>query len=480
MRAAAILALVALAPPVRAQPAPCPACARGDALVDHYALQPLRPIAGELARVPLSDPVTAEQYARLVALRERTPALVRVGALDDADLAAVASALCRTDSGACVDATTHTLRCLADRCTVALPPVADPARIDIAEVPAACHQYSRPKSSSPVGVGFDWATGWQRSRYPSDSGAWSFGIEGRYRVGRVLGAVARVDRIAGRDEATDANGDGKDDVETGTITRLAALAGPTLVLDNTRYEDTTRFLRVDLLGGYLSTRSPGAESGPAAGVDLAYQLGSLRFGFRAVQGFSDARGATMVLAHVGVVSGSRPLYRDVTDCGATASGRSTRLAIGMDFPLGGYGLSSELGYLAPSLGFQALWHLTRKLDALAQADLLYYPNINRDRVLHQALLAGVRIVPEHHHSTGFSPIIAAGYTHGAGFTPTSAGSGPIVDLALGWGGESADGAGYFRLHARAGIGPDNLDYRAIFISGGFEVRLDPHAWRDRD
>ena len=48
-----------------------------------------------------------------------------------------------------------------------------------------------------------------------------------------------------------------------------------------------------------------------------------------------------------------------------------------------------------------------------------------------------------------------------------------------WGGQSDEGAAYLRLHARAGIGPDNLEYRALFLSAGVELRLDPERWRDR-
>jgi hypothetical protein len=36
-----------------------------------------------------------------------------------------------------------------------------------------------------------------------------------------------------------------------------------------------------------------------------------------------------------------------------------------------------------------------------------------------------------------------------------------------------------RLHGRLGVSPDNLDYRAIWISGGFELRLEPARWRRR-
>ena len=478
MRATVLVVIAALVTPARAQ-APCPECAKGDALIDQYALQPLRPLAAELADMPLGSPVTPDAYARLVQIRVHNPTLVRLGALDDTELGAIAIALCRAPATPCVVATANTLRCLADRCTIAFPHV-DKQQRDILRVFDDCHQYSTHRRSPPYGLGLDWATGWQRSRYPTDTGAWSFGIEGRARFGHIFGAVARVDRIAGRDEATDADHNGHDDQATGTITRISALAGPSIVLDNTRYEDTTRFLRLDLLGGYLVTRSPGHEDGPAAGADLSYQLWAFRFGARFVQGFGDAHDATMLLAHVGFYGGAVPPYEDDTDCGGGAASRSSRFALGFDFPLLGYGISDELGYMVPGLGLEGIWHLTHKLDALAHADLLVYPGYNRDRVLHQALLAGVRIDHGGKKSSGFFTTWMAGYSHGIGFTPSSVGDGPVADVSVAWGGQAADGAAYLRLHGRFGISPDNVDYRAIFLSFGFELRFDPSRWRDRD
>jgi hypothetical protein len=471
--------MLAIATPARAQ-APCPACAQGDALIDRYSLQPLRPLAGELAALPLDSPVTPEQYARVVELRTHNPALLRLGALDDPQLTSIAIALCRAPDGACVVATVQSLRCLADRCAVAFPH--PPRPHDIIAQSEDCHQYSTHHRSPRFGVGMDWATGWQRSRYPTDTGAWSFGIEGRMRLTRSLGAVARVDRVAGRDEATDVDGNGHDDVATGTITRITALAGPSIVLDNTRYEDTTRFLRLDLLGGYVKTGSPGREDGPAAGADLAYQIWAFRFGLRFVQGFGDAHNASMLLAHLGFSGGSVPPYSDETDCGGAAAARSTPLALGFDFPLVGYGISSELGYMVPGLGLEAAWHVTHAVDLLARGDLLVYPGYNRDRVLHQALLAGIRIDHDHKKGdiSGFFTTVMAGYTHGIGFTPTSVGDGPIGEVSFAWGGQGADGAAYLRLHLRSGLSSDNLDYRAVFLSFGGELRLDPSRWRDRD
>jgi hypothetical protein len=378
------------------------------------------------------------------------------------------------------------LRCLADRCEVALP-----VAPDLAEVPACrSNQPKERRRVAPLGLGLDWGTGWHRSRYPHDGRAWSLGFQARLRLSERLAAVARIDRVAGRDEGNDDDGDGDDDSWTGSITRIYALGGPSIILSHKRFDNEPRLLRVDLLGGYLSTRSQADESGLAAGFDLSYQLAVMRVGVRFVQGFGDANDATMVLAHMGFVAGGSPRSPDVfvDDCGRggyISRKHHSRLALGFDFPLIGYGLSSELGLVVPGLGFEVIWNLTRSFDVLARGDLLIFPGIERDRTIHQAVLGGVRIdhgvrarLKDGYNSddTGFFTTVMAGYTHGAGLTPTTTGTGPVGDISVGWGIQSDDGAGHFRLHGRFGIGPDNVDYRAIFISLGLELRFDPRRW----
>jgi hypothetical protein len=468
-----VVALAAI-PPAVAQPAPCAACSRGDQLIDQFSLQPLRSITGELA-VPFGDPLTTDEYARIIELRRRTPALLRLGAVEEADLAAIAAALCQAPTGGCVETTTRALRCLADRCSAALPPT-DPSRADVLRL-GNCHRFSTRRRSPPIGVGFDAGTGWQRSRYPVDGRVSSLGLEARLRFGARYGLVGRVDHSYGRDVATDTNQDGNDDIWTGSVTRVSALAGGSVAFDSARFASTTRFLRLDLLGGYISTRSQPAESGPAAGADLSFQISIIRIGARFVQGFGEARDATMLLGHFGLLAGSGPLVGDPTDCGAETSSRSSRLALGFDTPLLGYGFSSELGFLAPGLGVEALWHLVPRLDAVVRADLLYFPGYKRERAIHQAVLAGVRIDHVIRKKTGWFSTIMGGYSHAAGLTPTT-GSGPVGDVSLGWGIEDGEGAAYVRLHGRFGIGPDNTSYRAVFVSGGFELRFDPKRWRE--
>ena len=476
-----ILALVAAVAvvPVAAQPAPCDECTRGDALIDLYSLHDARSVADSLAKLVLSDPLTADEYASIVELRRRTPALVRVGAITDADLALVAAALCHTNAGQCTSATTRALRCVADRCAVTLP---EAARIDVAVWPENCNRYITRKRPPRLGLGFDWGNGYQRSKYPNDGYTWSLGIETRLRLAGRIGAVARVDRSSGRDEAIDVDGDGTDDQSTGLITRISALAGPSFILDFAPFEEIVRSVRLDVLGGYLATRSQADEAGPAAGFDLAFQMSIVRLGLRVVQGFGDASDATMFVGHLGFLIGSGPEFDESSDCGGKTEERSSRLAIGLDVPLGGYGFTKQLGYLPTGLGFEAYYHVLRSFDIAARADLMLFSNDERDRVIHQALLLGFRWdhgKRKRFPRGGFFSTYMIGHTHGATLEDSTAGTGPITDLSLAWGAQSREGAAYLRLHARFGLG-DNTDYRAVFLSVGLELRLDPRKWRDRN
>jgi hypothetical protein len=103
-------------------------------------------------------------------------------------------------------------------------------------------------------------------------------------------------------------------------------------------------------------------------------------------------------------------------------------------------------------------------------------------VIHQALLFGIRW--DHGRRKrrprgGFFSTYMVGHTHGAALEDSTAGTGPIADLSLAWGAQGSEGAAYFRLHARFGLA-DNTDYRAVFLSAGVELRLDPRKWRDRN
>ena len=449
----------------------------GDELIDRYQLQPLRELTPELSTMTLNEPLTPEQYARIVEIRTRHPALVRLGGIDQAEHQVIAWALCRSSADSpCFAHVTQALRCLADRCEVALR--ADVSSRDVVELPAECTKYTARKRTSPLGLGIEWGTGVQRTAHPSDGGAWSVGIETRLRLSQRLGAVARVDRVAGRDEAVDMDGNGTDDLSTGSITRILALAGPSIVLDQARFEDEKRFVRLDLLGGYMATLSQPDESGLAAGADLSFQLWAIRIGARVVQGFAGAENATVGLAHIGFVAGGSPPDSHGEACDKEGK-RSSPFALALDLPLAGYAISN-LGYMATGIGIEGLWHLSKSLDALARADLLLFTGDDRDRVIHQALLAGFRWDHgKYKWGTGFFTTLAAGYTHEAGLSPSETDSGPIGDISFAWGGRAAEGAAYLRLHGRIGLTSENVDYLAIFLSGGVELRFDPRRWKDR-
>src|SRR5690606_3429879 len=259
--------------------------------------------------------------------------------------------------------------------------------IDDVLVPRDCKPRPR-KRSSPMGVAIDWGNGWQRAGAPNDGRLWSLGFEGRMSMGGRTGIVARVDRSAGRDEATDVDDNGRDDMSTGSITRFTALAGPSYVLHAARFQKSTRFLRLDLLAGYTATRSQSDEAGIVGGLDLGYQVAALRLGVRALQGVGDAASATMVLAHLGISVGSVPYTTDERHCRVKDPG--SRLAIGFELPLGGGGFSKQLGYMATGLGLELYWFLHRRIDAVAHGDLLLFPGNDRDRMIHQAVLGGFR------------------------------------------------------------------------------------------
>ena len=478
-RALAIMVVLAVAP-VAAQPAPCDECTRGDALIDRYSLHDARGVAGTLAGLTLSDPLTTSEYAAIVELRRRTPALIRVGAIADPDLVLIAAALCHARSGACTTATARALQCLADRCEVAFP---ETARVDVIEWPENCNRYVTRKRSPRLGLGFDWATGYQRSKYPVDGAVWSLGVESRLRLAGRIGAVARVDRSSGRDEAIDTDGNGTDDQSTGLVTRITALAGPAFILDFAPFEEVVRSVRLDLLGGYMATRSQADEAGPAAGFDLAFHMSIVRLGLRVVQGFGGASEATMVMGHLGFVVGNGPEFDESSDCGGQTKQRRSRIALGLDWTLGGYGITKQLGQLAAGIGVEAYLYVLRSFDLVARADLNLFPGDERDRVIHQALLLGVRW--DHGEKSlrsnsrnGFFSTYMVGHTHGAALADSTAATGPIADVSLAWGIQSREGGAYVRLHGRFGL-LDNTDYRALFLSAGLELRLDPDRWRPR-
>lgn len=449
----------------------------GDELIDKLGLSEIRGYAGEIERLPSAEPLDDARYTAVIELRARHPILIRLGALDDPQLAQVAAALCRNASP-CTASTTRALRCLAERCSVALT---TPEPHDLLVPEPECMPNKRRKKAPLVGVGFDWSTGIQRSGAANDGRVSGFGISARLRVSERYGFVARADRMGGRDEATDEDGNGVDDFESSSVTRFALLAGPSIVLDSTKLEGSTRSVRLDLLAGYLATKTLPGEDGLAVGADLALQLSLFKVGLRLMQGLGEADRATMLVAHLGLAVGSTPTHTEADEC-PPRERRSSPFALGFELPITGAGLSSQLGYMAIGFGGELIWKLTRKVDAVVHGDLLHFPRANKDRVVHQAALVGVRYsgkAKRRRPRTSFWGTLMTGVTHGADVEPSTVGDGPIVDASIAWGIQDDEVGGYLRLHGRAGLAPANEAYRVLFLSIGWELHADQRSWRDR-
>jgi hypothetical protein len=482
----ALFIVCALAVTAHAQQLPCEACARGEDTLEQLgeAGELLRDETGALAAIGVEPggTIRTQQQARLVAtLGTHHDAISEaVGPLSDDQLADVAAALCSAPDGHCKVSVAAALACLAGRCTVEreeerlFPPPPPP--------PHTCDPYVKHITSPAFGLGLDWGEGRHVDRSPVDGRAWSIGFLARERLSRRFGLVERVDRSTGRDAAIDGNGDGRDDVATGPVTRVSVLAGPA-VMFGVHHGDATTFAQLDLLGGYQWSLSQPSEDGPVAGFDLQYSLEVVRAGVRVTQGFGDAKDARAVLAHVGVVVGAGPNFDYAAGCGRDDKDAS-KLALALDIPLFGYGLTSALDYSVPGFGLEAAYHVSHYVDALAHADVMVFPNGDRERALYQTTLAGARfdlLAPKRSSElrTGFFTTLMAGYSFAATTEPTKAGSGPVGEASVGWGAEGDDGFVYLRLHGRVGLTPDNIDASAMFLSGGVELRMDRRQWKDR-
>jgi hypothetical protein len=484
-----LLALAAMCAVAHAQQKPCEPCVRGDDTLSQLGS------VGVALRTNMSLLNNSRESGQWSDADKRRyeatfgPPDGDVGAklntLSDTQMTEVAAALCTQPEGTCVTNVVANLNCIAGRCRV-IPQIQDEMvrPYDPPGLPN-CDPTANSSKSSAKGIGFEWATGWQDDAAPTDHRAWSFGFEGRTRLANRIGLVGRVDRSTGRDKATDADRDGIDDVGTGPVTRLSVMGGPSYTLTVAHDKDIVRFLQVDVLGGYMWTLSKDSEDGLAAGADLSYTLAVARIGMRYVQGFGDASDSRAVLAHVGFLVGSAPRVDWGSGCGNEPSRTPTKLALALDIPLFGYGLSKQLDYVVPGFGIEALYHVTPSFDGFVHGDIIDIPRIgDGDRAIYQTLLAGARIDlasrdGEHGTKTGVFSTLGAGYSFAATTDPSSAGSGPVAEAAIGWGGQGDDGAAYLKLHARFGLTPDNEDMRVLFLSGGLELRLDRRKWRDR-
>ena len=485
MRIVLAALVLGLASPASAQPLPCEPCVRGDDTLKQLGEvgELLRDETGALVSIGV-EPGGTIQEPQLTRLRatlgtHHDPISEALGPLSEAQLSDVAAAMCSAPEGRCKVTVAAALACIAGRCTVEreqerlLPPPPPPHGCD----PTVKHV-----TSPAFGLGIDWGEGRQQDRAPVDGRAWSVGFEARDRLSRHFGLVGRVDRSTGRDAAIDSNRDGSDDVATPPVTRVSLLAGPS-VMFGVSHGDALRFAQLDLLAGYQWTLSQPNEDGPAAGFDLQYSLEVVRTGIRVTQGFGDAKDARAVLAHLGVVVGAGPSFDYGVGCGRDDKDES-KLALALDLPLFGYGLTSALDYSAPGFGLEAAYHVSHLVDLAAHADVMVFPNGDRERALYQTTLAGVRfdLLGPHQGGdvrTGFFTTLMAGYSFAATTEPTTAGSGPVGEASVGWGGEGDDGFVYLRLHGRVGLTPDNIDASALFLSAGIELRMDRRQWKDR-
>ncbi|HUS28287.1 MAG TPA: hypothetical protein VMZ53_07255 [Kofleriaceae bacterium] len=473
----------------RAQQMPCEPCVRGDDTLRQWgpAGEELRTKVQGVTSLGIGTLEMNERDAQQLdiyigALRE--PLRARIQQLSDTQLSEVAAALCNAPDGGCVTNMVIAMQCIAERCTIRHEQHNDERMLPV-DPPGlpTCDPVADKTKSSKAAIGFEWATGWQDDASPTDHRAWSLGFEARTRLNKRAGLVGRVDRSTGRDKANDADRDGRDDFGTGPVTRVLVLAGPSYAFAVAHDKDIVRYLQLDLLGGYQWTLSKEDEDGFAAGADLSYTLAVARVGMRFTQGFGDAEDARAVLAHVGFVVGGAPPVDYGSGCDRP-SRTPTKLALALDIPLFGYGMSDQLDYIVPGFGVEALYHFTPSFDGFVHGDIIDAPNGGRDRAVYQTLLAGARLDlasrdGEHGTKTGVFSTLSAGYTWAATTDSSTAGSGPVAEAAIAWGGQGDDGGAYLKLHARFGLVPDNYDMRALFLSGGVELRLDRRKWRDR-
>jgi hypothetical protein len=485
----AVVALIALCSVASAQEMPCEPCAKGDdvlaQLPDHgQAIRNSRD--GLVGQGIDSERIAPDDLSRL-----RAWAAVQPGLRDDIRALAstspehlheIAASVCSAPDGDCVLKLQIALLCLTNRCYELNNVLPNDMQMDRGLRP--CDPSVNHIGSSRAGLGFEWANGWQDDRFPVDGRAWSLGFEARARLTHRFGFVGRVDRSTGRDAAEVANGDGRDDRSTGEVTRMYVLAGPSYMFGIQHDRDIARYAQVDLLAGYQATLSQPDEDGAVTGFDLSYTLAVARMGVRALQGFGRADDSRAVLVHAGFVFGAGPRIAYGSGCGYDDEKRdTTRWALALDLPLFGYGLSSKLDYVVPGFGLEGAYHASSVFDVMLRADLLDLPNGDRDRTVYSTVLAGGRFdfAPKYEKSTktGFFTTLMVGYAHAATVEPTTAGSGPVLDAGVGWGGQGDDGGAFLRVHGRFCLTPDNADSRAVFLSGTLELRLDRRKWRDR-
>jgi len=498
-----LLVLIVASTTARAQPTPapvatCEGCGRALQNLDNLAtthadeaalLRESAPRFAELRKVGIvGEQVTQLQEEQLYSIvaDDARAALSRYAQLyGPAGLVAYAQLACQSDDSPCVGYVHAALLCATSaRCESV-------DELTPERGPQTCDPYVRTVRGLDWGFGGEVGSGWQDSGFPNMHRAWTFGFEARRRITSRIGAIARFDRWAGRDAGVDVDGNGRDDVGTGDVTHVAAMAGGSFILHGGYRNGMWRYLELDVLAGYTAMTSPGDENGFLAGLDLSYQLAGVRFGLRWLQGLwfdttsilGDSRDVQAVVGHVGVSIGATPTQHFGGGCDFVVQKEpKSRLALGFDIPLSGYG--TQIGYSPPfaGVGIEGAWFLHKNFMALARGDMLAFLNGEDDHVLHHALMAGGRIdlsplTNSYGERRGFFVSLLAGYAWAAVTRPSDAGSGPVADASVGYLYQEYDGMMFARLHARVGLVPENQDLRALFLSAGVELRLDRSSWK---
>lgn len=475
--------------PPRPQQIACDECVRGEQALAAMGsagvtLRQYAPVMTSTL-VPLrirGDVLDASQERRVrgfvtdAPINERS-ALHQLTSKSDDEVLAISYALCKSPDPDCAQSLMGALRHVRYIAESIVDPVQQP--YGLPDGPGTCDPTVGHVRSPKIGVGVEYATGWQDSVRAVDGRVWSLGIEARARLRDSIGFIARVDRSTGRDEARDEDGDGRDDVETGRVLRWTMMGGLSLRFHTLRDREAPQYWQVDSLVGWSRA---GDQSGLLVGYDISYQLVVARLGVRMLVGFGDASEERAALLHTGFMFGAGPQYYYGAGCShVEQAAPSSRAAIALDIPLSGW--AQHGGYITPGFGLEGALHLHSRFDALLRADLLVMPNGDGDRSLHQSVLAGGRLdrsSDSHGTRTGLFTTLAAGYDFVAAPSSSTIRSGPIVDVSLGWGAQASDGAGYVRVHGRFGVTPNNQDLRAVFLSAGLELRLDRRSWNDRN
>jgi hypothetical protein len=429
----------------------CEGCARAESMLG-ADLEPMRAVLAKLVAGATLDESDIEM-------------LRRHASYDD-----LARLACGVDASTCVDQA----RGAIDQALMPLPlplPINDPG---------TCDPWTATTSSPALGFGAEVQTGWQDSALPTDHRAWGFGFDIRRRVTNGFALVGRFDRTKGRDAGVDLDGDGRDDDGTGGVSRLFALAGPSLRFAM-RGRELPWFGQLDVLAGYTAMTSPGSEDGLVAGIDLSYQLAVLRVGVRALKGFGDADDARLLVVHIGPSFGAAPIVRYSGGCSwVETRAQPSRFGYGFDLALSGFGLGTGIGYMPPTVGLETSYAASRRVQPLARADLLVFLHGSKDHVLHQSLLGGLRVdLGSKDHLGNFSGLfvdLLAGYAWAAVTRPSTADSGAVTDVGIGYAIDDKDTVVRLRVHGRFGLAAENEDLRAVFVSMGVDLRATRELW----